>query len=287
MTMLQPLLILVLAPLLQGTLRFIRARLSGRPGPPPWQPYRDLAKLWKKEALIPDGASTIVLAAPGVAFGVALTFVCILPPISASSREFPAYDAVALALLIALGRFVLVLAALDTRSAFEAMAVGREIAFAALTEAPLILVLAGGALAGDPALSGLHSYGIARGTLAGVALVLVMLSETARVPVDNQETHYELTMIHEGLLLEYAGWHLAILQMTSYLRQAAFFVLIALLVAGTGIVAFAWIVGLALLIPTLESVQAKLRLFEVPQIFSSALLLAMASLGLGMIGGLR
>lgn len=277
MSIAQPLAVIVLAPLLQGLLRSARARFSGRPGPVPWQPYRDLWKLAGKEALATERTSWVFLAAPGAVLGVALTFVWVLPPLSSSGHALRAFDPVALVLLLALGRFVLVLAALDTRSSFEDMAAGREITFGALTEAPLILALVGGALAG----------GTLGGLLAACALLLVMLSETARIPVDNQETHYELTMIHEGLLLEYSGWHLAAVQAAAYLRQAAFFLLAAFLLSGAGAIALLWVLGLAAFVALLESVSAKWRLFDVPQLFSAALVLAVAALGIDLIGGVR
>lgn len=270
MQTLQILLLIGAAPLLQGVLRRLRARLQSKPGPSVFQPYRDLRKLWYRQAVLAR-RSLVLLAAPGVALGVALAFVAIVPVKNGAPWTA---DAVAIALLLALGRFVLVLAALDTRSAFEGMAVGREIAFAALTEAPLILAL----LAAGNAVSGALSAG---------ALLLVMLWETARVPVDNQATHYELTMIHEGLVLEFSGWQLAMLQYAAYLRQAAFFVLLAVLLPGTGLMEAAWIVVAIVLIPCIETAYAKLRLFEVPQLFASALVLSIASIGLRIAGVLH
>jgi formate hydrogenlyase subunit 4 len=284
MNAIQAVVLVLAAPLLQGAMRTLRARLSGRSGPPVWQPYRDLWKLCAKQVLVTERTGYLVLMAPGVSIGVAMTFVTILPSMFGNPTMRLPYDAVALALLLALGRFVLVLAALDTRSSFEGMAVGREIAFASLTEAPLMLALLGGALVQRDSLAAIQSHGLLQGVLAAAALLLVMLSETARVPVDNQETHYELTMIHEGLVLEYSGWQLALLQAASYLRQIAFFVLAALLLPGTGLATIGWMIGLGILISTTEALYGKLRLFEVPQLFSSALVLAMASFGVGLLG---
>jgi len=211
--------------------------------------------------------------------GVTVTFAIVVPSVVAPSTSPWQIDAVALALLLALGRFVLILAAIDTRSSFEGMAAGREIAFASLTEAPLILALLGSALFRDGGPTH-FSGGLWADALSAVALLLVMLSETARIPVDNQETHYELTMVHEGLVLEYSGWHLAALQYAAYLRQAAFLMVAALLMPGNGAATIAWMAAFALTIAIVESAYAKLRLFEVPQLFSSALILALASIGL-------
>jgi formate hydrogenlyase subunit 4 len=260
---LQPVLLIALAPLLHGVMVSLRARLQGRPGPSPVQPYRDLRKLWSKEALSAGG--TVIPAVPGVVFGVALTFAALLPPLF-GPRPF-AIDAVALALLLALSRFALVLAALESRSTFAAMAAGREMTFASLTEAPLIVALVAGG-----------------GVLAAGALLLVMLAETARIPVDNSETHYELTMVHEGLVLEYAGWQLALVQAAAYVRQAAFLVLAALLLPPAHVPVLIWFVALLVLLPAVERAFAKARLFDVPQLFASATVLALASVGAHLAG---
>jgi formate hydrogenlyase subunit 4 len=272
-----------LAPLVQGTMRSIRARLCGRPGPGPLQPYRDLRKLLGKEALATEASSAVFLAAPGIVFGVALTFAVLVPPIGSASAT--PVNAVAIVLLLALGRGVLVLAALDTRSAFAAMAASREMTFASLTEAPLLLALLSTSVAaGLPAAHGPGGETLVAGVLAAAALLLVMLSEIARVPVDNQETHYELTMIHEGLVLEYSGWHLALLQAAAYIRQAAFVILAARMLPGNGVVTLVWIAVIVAGIPAIERTTAKLRLFVVPQVFTSATILALASIGLRIAG---
>jgi formate hydrogenlyase subunit 4 len=260
----QALLIVLLAPLAHGLMVTIRARLQGRPGPSPLQPYADLRKLWSKEALS-SGHGAWLPAVPGVVLGVAVTFVFLLPPLD-PVQSF-AIDAVGLALLLALSRFALVLAAIDTRSSFSAMAASREMTFASLTEAPLIVALVAGP-----------------GVLAALALLLVMLAETARIPVDNSETHYELTMVHEGLVLEYSGWQLAMVQAAAYVRQASFVVLAALLLPGAGAFAYAWIATILVALPLIERAFAKMRLFDVPQLFASATMLALASVGLRLLG---
>jgi formate hydrogenlyase subunit 4 len=270
-----------LAPLLQGLLRSLRAKLQGRPGPSPFQPYRDLRKLWSKQALVPAGTSVLVIAAPGLVLGVALTFAALVPPIAGGGST--AVNAVAMALLLALSRFALVLAALDVRSGFTAMAASREMTFASLTEAPLILALLSGAVSPSPEAISAGDTPVA-GVLAAGALLLVMLSETARIPVDNQETHYELTMIHEGLILEYSGWQLAFLQFAAYVRQAAFFVLAARMLPGTSWLTLLYVAAFVLMIPLVERIYAKMRLFEVPQLFASATVLALASIGLRIAG---
>lgn len=276
-------LLIVFAPLLQGLMRSIRARLQGRPGPSPFQVYRDLRKLWGKEAVMPTAGSPIIVATPGIVLGVAITFAALVPPlIGKTSLQV---NAIALALLLALSRFALVLAALDTRSGFAAMAASREMTFASLTEAPLIIALFSAAFSGHDSLGYLRGeQSSVSGVLAAGALLLVMLSETARVPVDNQETHYELTMIHEGLVLEYSGWQLALLQAAAYIRQGAFFLLAAFMLPGSNAVSLIWIGAFIVIIPYVERTYAKLRLFEVPQLFASAVVLALASIGLRIAG---
>jgi formate hydrogenlyase subunit 4 len=273
------------APLLQGAMKSLRARLQGRPGPGVLQSYRDLAKLWSKEALLPEGTSPIAVCAPGIVLGVALTFVAALPV----ARQTPALlDVVALAFLLGLGRFVSALAALDTRSAFAGMAASREMTFAALVEPALLIALLGGAVLGHgTSFAALLSapFGPAS-LLAFAAFFLVMLLETARVPLDTQETHYELTMIHEGLSLEYAGWQLALVNYASQVRQLGFYVIAALLLfPGGGLVALvAAIVALAVAVTLVETAFAKLRLFEIPQVLTTAFILAATSVALRVLG---
>lgn len=286
MSALQTLLIIAFAPLLQGAMKQLRARLQQRPGPAVIQPYRDLAKLWRKEALLPQGASLLAVAAPGVALGVACTFAAALPLISARPSVV---DVVALGFLLALGRFVLTLAALDTRSAFAGMAASREVTFGSLVEPTLLVALLGGAALGYG--TGLDAllrvpFGLA-GMLAFAALFIALLAETARVPIDNQETHYELTMIHEGLLLEYAGWQLGLLQLAAYVKQLSWLLLATLLLPGEGWwVHGLWLAAIAVGITIVETTSAKVRLFEVPQLFTIAFVLAATSIGLRLFGAL-
>jgi len=256
--------IAALAPFVQGIVKTLRARLSGRPGPDVLQPYRDLRKLWSKSSILPDRTSPILLALPGLCVGVALTVAALVPSL----------DAAAIALTLALGRFFTVAAALDTRSSFEGMAASREMTFASLSELPLILAIVSGAVAPEHSLPRV---------LAAGAILLVLLFETARIPVDSQETHYELTMIHEGQLLEYGGWHLALLHYASYVRQLALLSVGALLL-GAGAAAIGWIASFVVAGALIERGLAKLRLFEVPGVFASATILAVAGIGLQVVG---
>lgn len=262
----QILTLLAAAPLLQGAMRSLRARLAGRPGPSPLQPYRDLAKLWTKEALMPQGVSPLAAIAPGLALGIAVVFAA---AISFGSRA-PAntIDIVGLAMLLALGRFVIVLAALDARSSFTGMAASREMAFSSLVEPVLIVAVLGGS----------GTFDLAK-LLSALGLFVVILAETARVPIDNQETHYELTMIHEGLVLEYAGWQLAMLSYAAQIRQICFLVLIAVMMPASGVAAVAcWVAFFAVAITLVETSFAKVRLFEVPQLVMAGLIFAIVGM---------
>jgi formate hydrogenlyase subunit 4 len=285
MSVLATVLLIAFAPLVQGAMKRLRARLQGRPGPAVIQPYRDLVKLWRKDALLPEGASVLTVLAPGIVLGVALTFAAVVP-IAAGAPA--AIDVVALVFLLTVGRFVLSLAALDTRSAFAGMAASREMTFGSLVEPTLLVALLGGAaLGGGTGIAELQHIplGLA-GMLAFAAFFLVLLSETARVPIDNQETHYELTMIHEGLVLEYAGWQLALLQFAAYLQQLSWLFLAALLLPGDAWWAHAlWVIAIAVAITIVETAWAKVRLFDVPQLLTTAFVLAATSIGLRLLGG--
>jgi len=285
--LLQVFVIVALAPLIHGAMKRLRANLQGRPGPSPLQPYRDIRKLWKKEALLPTDSSVIARIAPGVSIGVAVTFAVALPVVS-QVHGGGVIDVIALAFLLGIDRFVLALAALDTRSAFAAMASSREMTFGSLIEPALLVALLGGAaLSGDTSLSLLlgQQFGLAS-ALAFAAFFLVMLAETSRIPIDNQETHYELTMIHEGLELEYSGWMLAMLQLASQIRQVCFMVLASMLLPG-GLSLWThlpWIIAVMIAVTSVETLFAKVRLFEVPHLLGSAFILAATSVGLRLIG---
>jgi formate hydrogenlyase subunit 4 len=286
--LLQVILIVALAPLIHGAMKRLRANLQGRPGPSPLQPYRDFRKLWTKEALLPTESSVIARIAPGVSIGVAVTFAAALPVVSQPQHGGGIIDVIALAFLLGIDRFLLALAALGTRSAFAAMASSREMTFGSLIEPALLVALLGGAaLSGDTSLSLLlgQQFGLA-GALAFAAFFLVMLAETSRIPIDNQETHYELTMIHEGLELEYSGWMLAMLQLSSQIRQVCFMVLASMLLPG-GLTLWThlpWVIAVMIAVTIVETLFAKVRLFEVPQLLGSAFILAATSVGLRLIG---
>ena len=279
MTFVQVLLIVLCAPFVHGAMKQLRARLQKRPGPSVWQPYRDLRKLWSKEAVLPTGASWITACTPGASLGVALTLAAAVPLLA----QPPAYlDVVALMLLLGLGRWLIAVSAIDTRSGFAGMAASREMTLSALTEPALLLALLGARVSGGPFLIPHGNVSVA-GVVALLAFGIVTVAETARIPVDNQETHYELTMIHEGQTLEYSGWHLALLHLASYVRQFAFLTIAAGLVAPSPLAALIGAAILAVLITFIENAFARLRLFEIPQLLVTGILLAAASVAARVI----
>jgi len=282
---LQTLGILMLAPLLQGAMRTARARLAGKPGPSPLQPYRDLARYWKQESVQPPDASWLVQAAPGISLGASVAFASAAPLVVAGPLD-GVVDVIALVFLLALGRFILSAAALDSGSGFAAMAASREAAFSSLAEPVLLLSLVGAmSVNGGIALSGLDRGPLdAAKLLALFAFFIVIIAETARIPIDNQETHYELTMVHEGMALNYGGWQLAMLQYGAFVRQLAFYLIASAMLPGGPVAALIWTLSLAAAVTVIETVHAKLRLYRVPDLFLTGSVLALASIALRTIG---
>jgi formate hydrogenlyase subunit 4 len=226
---------LVLAPLLSGLVQHWKARLQGRRGPSPLQPYRELRRLWGKSVVIVEGASIVYRAAPAVA-AAALASAVLLVPVSAAAPNLGVgRDVLALVGLLALARFVVAAAAWDVSNGFSLMGASRDLTIAVSAEATLVLAVAVGALvAGTTSLTAMIAGTAGSGVwtnptlgLGAVAFALVVVAETGRQPVDNPDTHLELTMIHEGPLLEYAGRDLALLQWAAAARHWLVLVLAA------------------------------------------------------------
>ncbi len=226
---------LALAPLLPGLVQHWKARLQGRRGPSPLQPYRDLRRLWGKSAVTIDGAGIVYRSAPAVAAAALATAVLLVPVAAGAPSLGVGRDALALLGLFALARFVMAAAAWEVGNGFSLMGASRDLTIAVAVDATLVLSLAVGALvAGTTSLPGMVA-GTAGSTvwtnpalgLGAVAFALVVIAETGRQPVDNPDTHLELTMIHEGPLLEYAGRDLALLQWVAAARHWVVLVLAA------------------------------------------------------------
>ncbi|MGZ4964900.1 MAG: respiratory chain complex I subunit 1 family protein [Limisphaerales bacterium] len=289
----QTALIILLAPFISGVIRTAKANLQNRRGPPVWQTYADLLKLFRKDMVLSEHASWIFGVTPYVVFATAIVAGLLVPMVTAHAPLRLFGDAIALVGLLALGRFFLALAGLDPASSFGGMGSSREMSLSSVAEPALMLCLFTLAiLAGSTDVSAIVNNGIAQrwpllnpaNPLIFASLFIVLLAETGRVPVDNPATHLELTMIHEGMVLEYSGRHLALLEWGASIKQ---FVLMSLLVniffpIGLGtmplwleIAAFvSKLIILAAGIVVVETVNAKLRLFRVPNLLSGAFVLA-------------
>ncbi len=292
-------LIVALAPGVNGVVKRLKAILQGRRGPPLLQSYFDLIKLLRKDVALSEHASPVFLWAPAV-YAAAFATTALLVPVLWSPAPLAGWaDAIALVGLLALARFALSLAGLDTASAFGGMGSSREVAIAALAEPALLLAIVAVAWrSGGTDISGMSGWLVAHGAaalapsqlLAAGALLIAVIAETGRVPVDNPDTHLELTMAHEGMLLEYSGRLLGVLLWASAVKQLVLFSLVIALFAPFGLAftsaevpfalaAFVLKLGaLALLIALIESSSAKLRILKIPELLGAAAALATLAL---------
>lgn len=285
-------LMLLLAPLVQGVIKTCKARLQSRRGPGLLQPYRDIAKWLGRESVVSDQSSWVFRWAPVIYAAALLSAALLVPTVARASPAPDVADAIVLVALFALARFWLALAALDTASNFGGMGSSREVAFAALVEPALLLVIFAVALpSGSTSLTALVGAGwpSASDMLALGALLIITLAETGRVPIDNPDTHLELTMVHEGMLLEYSGRPLGILHWATQVKQLAILSLIAALFLPWGmapaggasavelLLGFgSWaitVLALGLLLAVIESAFPKLRIFRAPDLLGAASIL--------------
>lgn len=294
--------LLALAPLLKTVIKKMKARLQNRQGPPLLQGYYDLAKLLRKEPVRSETASWVFVAGPRVYFGAAVAATTLVPVLVAAAPLEMAGGILLFVGTLALGRFALATAALDTGSAFGGMGASRDMTIAALAEPALMLGLFTSALAaGSLNLGGLVRTLVQHGVafhpsdlLAFAGLFIIVIAETGRIPVDNPATHLELTMIHEAMVLEYAGPDLALVEWASAVKELLYLTLLVdlFLPAGIAISAapvpivvalLAWagkVFLLALAVTLVESTNAKLRLFRVPELVSISLGLAFLALAI-------
>lgn len=291
--LLQLVILVGIAPLIRGVISRVKARIQNRRGASIFRPYADLWKLFHKEDLIPATASPLFRLCPMILFAATIACAAFVPALHASSLLGIRGDIILFVYLLALGRFFLVLGAMDGGSAFAGMGAGREALVFTLAEAPLLLGLIAVAVVSRSTsiasivqltaahhpleLSAVHAFAFA-------ALVLVTIAETGRVPVDNPTTHLELTMIHEAMVLEYSGPSLALIEWASATKLSLLFALLISLFAPWGIatsVSFSAmaIALLALLLKltffvvvlaALESSVAKLRMYLVPEFLGIA-----------------
>jgi formate hydrogenlyase subunit 4 len=226
---------IALAPLLSGLVQHWKARLQGRRGPTPVQPYRELRRLWGKSAVSVEGGSAVYRLAPPAVAATLGAAILIVPAAGAGPDWGLGYDFLALAGLLALARFAVAAASWDVSNGFALMGASRDLTISVFVDATLVLSLAIAALvAGTTDLRGMVDgtagtdvWASPALALGGVAFALVVIAETGRQPVDNPDTHLELTMIHAGPLLEYAGRDLALLQWAAAARHWLVLVLAA------------------------------------------------------------
>ena len=289
-----------LAPLFLGWINQCRAWLQNRSAPPLLQPYRLLHKLFSKDAVLAEHASPLFRGAPYIVFGCTALACAILPTVSTDLPMSAAADAVALVGLFALARVFISLAAMDVGTAFGSMGARREMLIGFLAEPALLMVLFTASLIStSTSLTTIVETLAHRDlaiypslALAGVAFTMVSLAENARIPVDNPATHLELTMIHEALILEYSGRHLALLEWAASLKLFAYSCIGLALFFPWGVAEADAPSALLLALPALvlklaiggaglaflETISAKMRIFRVPEFLGTAFMLAVIAM---------
>jgi len=300
LALLQALLYVALAPLLAGWIRKVKARLQNRRGAALWQPYRDMRKLFGKEARMAHTASLLFRAAPYIVFAATWLAAAAVPLVATGLPTAAIADVIVIAGLLGLARFFLALAGMDVGTPFGGMGASREMLVSALAEpAMLMAVFTLAMTAHSTNLVSvvdyqLNSTGMLRPSylFALSGLVLVAIAETGRIPVDNPATHLELTMIHEAMILEYSGRHLALMEWAAQLKLLLYGALLANVFfpwgiaqgAGMGELGLGLVVVMAKLallgaaLAVSETVLAKMRVFRVPAFLNLALLLALLGL---------
>ena len=294
----QMLLVLLLAPLLTGLVRKVKARLLRRRGPPLIQPYLDLVRLMRKEVVLADSASWLFRVIPYLVFAATWVAASLVPTFRAGLLFSWSADLIAIIALLGSARFFLALAGMDVGTSFGGIGSSREVMIASLAEPAMIMIVFTLALiAGSTQLStiaGALLYSevglrVSLG-LALFALIMVAIAENARIPVDNPATHLELTMVHEAMVLEYSGRHLAVIDLAAELKLLLYVSLIACIFAPWGVAppnagASALALGFVsylgklaaggLLLALFETSIAKMRVFRVPEFLGAALMLGL------------
>ena len=290
--------VLLLAPLLTGVVRKLRARLLRRRGASIFQPYRDLARLMRKEAVVAHNASWLFRVAPYLIFAATWVAAALVPTFAIGLQFSWSADLIAIIALLGSARFFEALAGMDVGTSFGGIGSSREMMIASLAEpAMLLTVFTISLVAGSTQLSTVAAFmaspqvglRISLG-LALVALIIIALAENARIPVDNPSTHLELTMVHEAMVLEYSGRHLAMIEFASSLKLLLYISLIAVVflprgLAPAGAEFKAYLIGgasylaklglSAAFLAVVEVTLAKMRVFRVADFLSIALMLAL------------
>ena len=294
----QMFLVLLLAPLSTGVVRKVKARLLLRQGPPLLQPYRDLVRLMRKEVVLADSASWLFRANPYLIFAATWVAASLVPTFGAGLMFSWSADLIAIIALLGLARFFLALAGLDVGTSFGGIGSSREVMIASLAEpAMLMIVFTLALIAGATQLSTMAGFLVSSEVglrvslgMALIALIMVAIAENARIPVDNPATHLELTMVHEAMILEYSGRHLAVIEAAASLKLLLYLSVIGCVfapwgvaVAGQGFGAYAasipvYVIKLAaggFLLAVFETVIAKMRVFRVSEFLGAALMLGL------------
>ena len=294
----QMLLVLLLAPLLTGLVRKVKARLVRRRGPPLIQPYLDLVRLMRKEVVLAESASWLFRVIPYLVFAATWVAAALVPTFRAGLLFSWSADLIAIIALLGCARFFLALAGMDVGTSFGGIGSSREVMIASLAEPAMIMVVFTLALiSGSTQLStiaGALLYSevglrVSLG-LALFALIIIAIAENGRIPVDNPATHLELTMVHEAMVLEYSGRHLAVIDLAAELKLLLYVSLIACIFApwgiapanaGAGTLALGLVSYLGklavggLLLALFETSIAKMRVFRVPEFLGAALMLGL------------
>ncbi len=294
----QAFLVLALAPLATGIVRKTKARLLMRRGASIFQPYRDLTRLFRKESVLADSASWLFRAAPFLILAFTWVAASLVPTFAFGLPLGPSADLIAIVGLLGSARFLLALAGLDVGTSFGGIGASREVMIAAVAEPALLMLIFSLALVArsthlpqiaqfvqSPAIGLRVSM-----ALALIGLVLVAIAENGRIPIDNPATHLELTMVHEAMVLEYSGRHLALIEAASSLKLLLYISLIAAVFAPAGMlpdvtdapgIALALLIylgkvfGAAIMLGVFEVSVAKMRVFRVPQFLGGALMLGL------------
>jgi formate hydrogenlyase subunit 4 len=304
----QMLLVLALAPLLTGFVRKAKARLLRRQGPPLIQPYRDLIRLMRKEVVLASNASWLFRVIPYLIFAATWVAASLVPTFRVGLLFSWSADLIAIIALLGGARFFLALAGLDVGTSFGGIGSSREVMIASLAEpAVLMIVFTLALIAGSTQLSNIAEFMTSPAVglrvslaLALLGLILVAVAENGRIPVDNPATHLELTMVHEAMVLEYSGRHLALIELTASLKLILYVSLIACVFAPWGLQPEdagiadltigipAYLGKLAvggLLLALFETSIAKMRVFRVPEFLGVALMLGLLAVLLRFVSG--
>jgi formate hydrogenlyase subunit 4 len=291
------LVVLLFAPLLVGYVRKLKALLVGRRGPPLLQPYRDLLRLLRKEVVLAHSASWVFRVTPYLVFAATWVAAALVPTFATGLLFSYAADMIAIVALLGSARFMLALAGLDVGTSFGGIGSSREMMIASLAEpAMLMVVFTLSLLAGSTQLSSIAAFmqgdvglRVSLG-LALLALGMVAIAENGRIPVDNPATHLELTMVHEAMILEYSGRHLAMIELASHIKLLLYLSIIGCVfapwnIAVSGQGAAAYLTGLVVyvgklaaggfLLAVFETAIAKMRVFRYSDFLGAALMLGL------------